>query len=194
MRSPTATFVFFFIALNLCLVCSHSSLRMLQTSESPISDSEKQQIDEWITIEGLNEFGDSPNTMYMGGTPLFDERTGKRIDRYEYLVNKFPAKPWEQSESPISDSEKQQIDEWINIQRLNQFGDAPNTMYVGGTPLFDERTGESIDRYEYLVNKFPAKPWERSATALVREPRIPFRFNELLERLRLVFLRTVDKP
>lgn len=32
-------------------------------------------------------------------------------------------------------------------------------MYMGGTPLFNEMTGESTDRYEYLVKKFPDKPW-----------------------------------
>ena len=32
-------------------------------------------------------------------------------------------------------------------------------MYMGGTPLFDEFTGESIDRYTHLKNKFPSLPW-----------------------------------
>jgi hypothetical protein len=37
--------------------------------------------------------------MYAGGTPLFDERTGKATDRLEYLMKKFPATPWDDQES-----------------------------------------------------------------------------------------------
>ena len=31
-----------------------------------------------------NEFGDRPDTVYAGGTPLFDERTGKSIPKRDY--------------------------------------------------------------------------------------------------------------
>ena len=34
-------------------------------------------------------------------------------------------------------------------------------MYMGGTPLFDETTGESTDRYTYLKAKFPDEPWQK---------------------------------
>lgn len=30
----------------------------------------------------------------MGGSPLFDERTGKMTDRYAYLKKKFPTQAW----------------------------------------------------------------------------------------------------
>ena len=33
-------------------------------------------------------------------------------------------------------------------------------MYTGGTPLFNEMTGESTSRYEYLKEKFPDEPWK----------------------------------
>lgn len=32
-------------------------------------------------------------------------------------------------------------------------------MYIGGTPLFNESTGQSTDRYSYLKTKFPELPW-----------------------------------
>ncbi len=35
-------------------------------------------------------------------------------------------------------------------------------MYIGGNPLFDFFTGESMDRYEYLVKRFPHQPWKNS--------------------------------
>merc|ERR1719261_513937 len=34
---------------------------------------------------------------------------------------------------------------------------------MGGTPLFDETTGESTDRYEYLKKKFPNLPWAHNS-------------------------------
>ena len=56
----------------------------------PVNDKTKQKIDEWIKREGRNEYGDSKDTMYMGGSPLFDERSGQRKDRYEHILQKHP--------------------------------------------------------------------------------------------------------
>ena len=47
--------------------------------------------DAWLQAHALNSFGDKPGTMYMGGTPLFNERTGARTDRLQYLDAKLPA-------------------------------------------------------------------------------------------------------
>jgi len=47
-------------------------------------------IDTWLAQRGLNAYGDPPGTMYMGGTPLFDEATGERRDRVAYLDAKLP--------------------------------------------------------------------------------------------------------
>ncbi|PIT89225.1 MAG: hypothetical protein COU27_01445 [Candidatus Levybacteria bacterium CG10_big_fil_rev_8_21_14_0_10_36_7] len=64
------------------------------TSNAQISDAEKKLIDNWILKNNLNEFGDPKDTMYAGGTPLFDERTGKTIDKYDYILQKHPDRPW----------------------------------------------------------------------------------------------------
>jgi hypothetical protein len=32
-------------------------------------------------------------------------------------------------------------------------------MYAGGTPLFNEATGKTMDRYDYIVMKHPDRPW-----------------------------------
>ncbi len=53
-----------------------------------LSDQQKKWIDEMIKKSGLNEFGDPKDTVYAGGTPLFNEMTGKRRDRYEYILSK----------------------------------------------------------------------------------------------------------
>lgn len=49
---------------------------------------QKKYIDDMIKKSGLNEFGDPHGTLYAGGTPLFDERTGNTKDRYDYILSK----------------------------------------------------------------------------------------------------------
>ena len=55
----------------------------------------------------------------------------------------------------LSDEQKKAIDEWLARNKLNQYGDALDAVYAGGTPLFDEKTGATVNRYEYLFKKFP---------------------------------------
>lgn len=63
--------------------------------------------------------------------------------------------------SGISFEEKELIDAWIIENNLNQYGDPKDTVYMGGTPLFNERTGESIDKYEYILRNHPNSPWKK---------------------------------
>ena len=55
-----------------------------------VDENTKQRIDQWIKDNNLNPYGDPRDTMYMGGTPLFNEATGKSKDRYEYILEKHP--------------------------------------------------------------------------------------------------------
>lgn len=55
----------------------------------------------------------------------------------------------------LGDAQKKIVDEWLANNQLNEYGDKLDTLYAGGTPLFDELTGASIDRFEYLLKKFP---------------------------------------
>ena len=68
---------------------------------------------------------------------------------------------WKEAQEPaeISATEKQKIETWILENDLNQYGDPKNIFYTGGTPLFDEKTGRSIDRYEYILKNHPDRPW-----------------------------------
>ena len=47
-------------------------------------------LDQQLEQRGLNQFGDPPDTVYLGGTPLFDEKTGRRTDREAYVFGKHP--------------------------------------------------------------------------------------------------------
>jgi len=56
----------------------------------------------------------------------------------------------------VSESEKTHIERYLDENKLNRFGDPMGTMYVGGTPLFCEVTGQVIDRYEYILRNHPS--------------------------------------
>ncbi len=55
----------------------------------------------------------------------------------------------------LTNEAKRRIDEWLEKNNLNQYGDPQGTMYAGGTPLFDETTRERKDRYQYILEKYP---------------------------------------
>lgn len=61
----------------------------------------------------------------------------------------------------ISENEKQQIDVWQLKNNLNEYGDPVNTQYQDN-PLNDKTTGETIDRYRLILNKFPERPWNKN--------------------------------
>ncbi len=54
------------------------------------------------------------------------------------------------------------VDRWLKANSLDRYGHPEGTMYAGGTPLFDERTGEQRDRLDYV---FERKPEARKACA-----------------------------
>jgi hypothetical protein len=47
-------------------------------------------VDRWLKSKGLDSYGNAEGTMYAGGTPLFDERTGERRDRLDYVFQRQP--------------------------------------------------------------------------------------------------------
>lgn len=55
---------------------------------SQLTDEQKRIIDDRIKRDGLNQFGDTKDTVYAGGTPLFDMRSGQMLDRYEYILKR----------------------------------------------------------------------------------------------------------
>ena len=56
-------------------------------------------------------------------------------------------------------NEEQLIDQWIAENNLNMYGDPFDSMYIGGTPLFNEATGEYTNRYDYIRTNHPNSPW-----------------------------------
>ena len=63
---------------------------MATTSPADLTKDIKEKIDKWLQDNNFNRYGDSKETMYTGGTPLFNEETGKSIERFEYILKKHP--------------------------------------------------------------------------------------------------------
>jgi hypothetical protein len=60
---------------------------------------------------------------------------------------------------PVLEEEKPRIEAWIAWKDLNLFGDPKGTVYKGGSPDFDEASGEAIERYEYIRSNHRERPW-----------------------------------
>ena len=68
------------------------------------------------------------------------------LDQTQKESIKEPTEQTKEEGSEISLEEKQLIGAWIIENDLNRYGDIKDMAYIGGTPLFNERTGQSIDR------------------------------------------------
>lgn len=55
----------------------------------------------------------------------------------------------------LTKKQKVEIDKWIEENNLNRYGDPKDIMYIGGTPLYNEATGEITDRYDYILKNNP---------------------------------------
>lgn len=58
----------------------------------------------------------------------------------------------------LGEQEKVRIDQWIKDYNLNKFGESKDKVYTS-YPLVDDVTGETIDRYRYILSKHPHRPW-----------------------------------
>ena len=51
---------------------------------------EEACLDRWLSAHNLDPYGSSLGTTYAGGSPLFDEGTGKMASRAEFVYAKHP--------------------------------------------------------------------------------------------------------
>src|SRR5215472_17600764 len=47
-------------------------------------------VEKWLTGHGLDDYGNPKGTMYAGGTPTFDETTGRSVDRWTLVAKNRP--------------------------------------------------------------------------------------------------------
>jgi hypothetical protein len=47
------------------------------------------------------------------------------------------------------------VDRWLSMRKMDRYGHPEGTMYAGGSPIFNEQTGEMTDRLEYVYKRHP---------------------------------------
>ena len=47
------------------------------------------------------------------------------------------------------------MDRWLQEHKLDRYGHPEGTMFTGGSPLFNEATGEATDRLAYVFARQP---------------------------------------
>ena len=130
-----------------------------------LPEAEKAQIEAWLEKNGYNQYGDKPDTVYMGGTPLFDESTGKYIKLYDYLIQKYPNKPWLEKSSSITENSNTnkevkpfaEVKAWKNFEDPNfelQYPDFVNMASQNGYPIKFSTT----DGFEFILDINTQKP------------------------------------
>lgn len=90
----------------------------------------------------------------------FDEKIGQEMDRVDVKdatisSNKKDGEDNNVINIQLSDEEKQKIDNWLSANDLNRYGDSDGVVYPTGSPLFNSETGESIERFEYILKRYP---------------------------------------
>lgn len=74
----------------------------------------------------------------------------------------FYERYWAKAKAIVSNlGEEARIEKWITDNLLNQYGEPADTLYAGGTPLFDPATGETMDRHDYIRQNHPERPWNK---------------------------------
>lgn len=61
-----------------------------QKEERNLTEEQKRKVDAWLEEKGLNKYGDTKGVIYENGTPLYNKETGESIERYEYILNRYP--------------------------------------------------------------------------------------------------------
>lgn len=87
-----------------------------------------------------------------------DQKIGESFKSFQSsqvdkTINVLDEKPLDSKS--LTDEQKEEIDKWLEENDYNRYGDPIDTVYMGGTPLFNEATGESIERFEYILEKQP---------------------------------------
>lgn len=81
------------------------------------------------------------------------------LNNYVDLLN---SENYQEDTLLLSRREINRIEKWIKANDFNRYGDSADTFYIGGTPLFDERTGEVMGRFDYIAKQHPDRPWRRN--------------------------------
>jgi hypothetical protein len=120
----------------------------------PVLEEEKPLIEAWLVWNGLDSYGNPKGTMYQEGVPA---------DRYDYIRSNHRQRPWNDIDktwlTTFAPGENDVFLKWTEKNNFNQYGDPKDTMYLGGSPLFNEMTGKMIPLDEHALTNHPLRPW-----------------------------------
>ncbi len=130
-----------------------------------LPEAEKSQIEAWLEKNGYNQYGDKPDTIYMGGTPLFDELTGEYTKLYDYLVDKYPNKPWLVKTSNITESSNTnpdvksfaEVKSWQNFDNPNFELQYPDFVNVSDRSIYPVKFTAN-DGFEFIIDMASQQP------------------------------------
>ncbi|MCH2570148.1 MAG: extracellular solute-binding protein [Planctomycetes bacterium] len=86
---------------------------------------------------------------------LFDLRSMKPLIAEDGFILALEDMVTARDLSPLASSDQQRIDTWIKNENRNSYGDDADRIYEGGSPLFDEKSGDTRNRYDYILEKHP---------------------------------------
>jgi len=145
---------------------------------------ERDAVKAWIKANNRNRYGDPQDTVYTGGTPLFNEETGERISLYTYLLDNHPDKPWL---SDASESEEErtepipfsQVDSWDRYRGARYSIEYPTDPNVVSANANDKQRGE-IDVRFTNGNDFTLEVVSQAKAATVSQCTKKSRFNRTI--------------
>jgi hypothetical protein len=103
----------------------------------------------WRSGEKVQEIGQDL------ANQAIDQITGQAIDQITDNIGNTSIGDIENLSDNLPKDIQLQIDNWLLSQSLNEYGDPEGTNYTGGTPTFNEATGEITDRFQLIFGKFP---------------------------------------
>ena len=126
----------------------------------PVLEEEKPKVEAWLVWNGFDSYGNPKGAGYPEGIPA---------DRYDYIRSNHRDRPWNNIDeswlSSFAPGEESAFKVWVDKNDMNRFGDQKDTMYLGGTPLFDESTGKVTPADAYILSRNPLRPWNRMEEA-----------------------------
>lgn len=85
----------------------------------------------------------------------FDQKIGEEMNKVDNIEESIETDKSNEKVYNLADEEKQKIDQWLSENGLNRYGDSEGVFYPDGSPLFDEELGENMERFEYILNRYP---------------------------------------
>jgi len=96
---------------------------------------------------------------------LFNDKIGDEFNGFDKrqedsVMDVFKEKDKKNSDknlesSGLSDEDKEKIDDWLLENGLNKYGDTEGVYYPEGTPLMKGNNEEKVERYQYLLKRYP---------------------------------------